>query len=222
MSVSGLVRRCSRPPNRRGGAVGRIWRAAPPEATIEVRTESGDVNDTRPGRAREWSRLNHMQLGRYAEYLVMMEFTASGFDVYRAEVDDKGIDFVIRQGPDTFYDVQVKSVRRLNYVFMRKSKFQLRPNCSSPWCCSTMARSPTCIWFPPPNGSILTASGGPELRKGQVVAGVGHQSLPNEPPVAGALPLGSSGDRAVGNLLSFPSLLGRGSGVEPLDTAARL
>lgn len=86
------------------------------------------MNDTRPGRAREWSRLNHMQLGRYAEYLVMMEFTASGFDVYRAEVDDKGIDFVIRQGADAFYDVQVKSVRRLNYVFMRKSKFEPRPN----------------------------------------------------------------------------------------------
>jgi hypothetical protein len=69
-----------------------------------------------------------MQLGRYAEYLVMMEFTASGFDVYRAEVDDKGIDFVIRQGPDTYYDIQVKSVRQLNYVFMRKSKFEPRPN----------------------------------------------------------------------------------------------
>jgi hypothetical protein len=68
-----------------------------------------------------------MQLGRYAEYLVMMEFTASGYDVYRAEVDDKGIDFVIRQGPDTFYDIQVKSVRQLNYVFMRKSKFEPRP-----------------------------------------------------------------------------------------------
>jgi hypothetical protein len=44
-----------------------------------------------------------------------MEFTLYGFDVYTAEVDDKGIDFVIRKerrrGTDiefVYYDVQVK------------------------------------------------------------------------------------------------------------------
>ena len=39
----------------------------------------------------DWSRLNHLQLGRYAEYFIKMEFTALGFDVYSAEVDDKGL-----------------------------------------------------------------------------------------------------------------------------------
>jgi hypothetical protein len=34
----------------------------------------------------EWSKLNHMQLGRCAEYLVKMEFALYGFDVYTAEV----------------------------------------------------------------------------------------------------------------------------------------
>jgi len=38
-----------------------------------------------------WSKLNHLQLGKYAEYLVKMEFTRYGFDVYATEVDDKGI-----------------------------------------------------------------------------------------------------------------------------------
>jgi len=38
-------------------------------------------------------------VGRYAEYYVKMEFTLHGFDVYSAaEVDDKGIDFVIPGG----------------------------------------------------------------------------------------------------------------------------
>jgi hypothetical protein len=80
-----------------------------------------------------WSRLKPPQLGRYAEYLVKMEFTLHGFDVYTAEVDDKGIDFVIRreriQGTDVsfdYYDVQVKSVRKFNYVFFLKEKFALR------------------------------------------------------------------------------------------------
>ncbi len=83
-----------------------------------------------------WSRLNPLQLGRYAEYLVKMEFALYGFDVYTAEVDDKGIDFVIRkehtQGngrvESRYYDVQVKSVRGMNYVFFSKEKFVLRDN----------------------------------------------------------------------------------------------
>ena len=82
-----------------------------------------------------WSRLKPLQLGRYAEYLVKMEFTLHGFDVYTAEVDDKGIDFVIRreriQGAEVYvdyYDVQVKSVRKFNYVFFLKEKFALRDN----------------------------------------------------------------------------------------------
>jgi hypothetical protein len=84
----------------------------------------------------DWGKLNHIQLGRYAEYFVKMEFTRHGFDVYTAEVDDKGIDFIVRKehcpgGTEVeyrYYDVQVKSVRRLNYVFIRKDKLVLRDN----------------------------------------------------------------------------------------------
>jgi hypothetical protein len=74
----------------------------------------------------KWSRLNTLQVGRYAEYFVKMEFTLHGFDVYQAEVDDKGIDFVIRKGHDRYYDIQVKSSRGFNYVFFRKEYFELR------------------------------------------------------------------------------------------------
>lgn len=74
----------------------------------------------------DWDRLNHLQLGRYAEYYAKMEFTLFGFDVYSVEVDDHGIDFVIRKGENTYYDVQVKSARGLNYIFFHKDKFKLR------------------------------------------------------------------------------------------------
>jgi len=57
-----------------------------------------------------------------------MEFALFGFDVYAAEVDDRGVDFVIRKGDDTYYDVQVKSVRGLNYIFFQKDKFNPRAN----------------------------------------------------------------------------------------------
>lgn len=77
----------------------------------------------------DWSRLTPLQVGRYAEYFVKMEFTLYGFDVYSSEVDDKGIDFVIRGGQDRYYDVQVKSIRgSSSYIFMPKEKFTLRDN----------------------------------------------------------------------------------------------
>ena len=76
----------------------------------------------------QWGRLTHLQLGRYAEYLVKMEFVGAGFDVYSAEVDDKGIGFVLRKDETRYYDVQVKSARGLNYIFLEKNKFQLRAN----------------------------------------------------------------------------------------------
>lgn len=75
-----------------------------------------------------WSKLSHLQLGKYGEYFAKMEFTKAGFDVYTSEVDDKGIDFVIRKNDSEHYDVQVKSVRNYNYVFMRKEVFHLKEN----------------------------------------------------------------------------------------------
>ena len=75
-----------------------------------------------------------MQVGKYAEYFVKMEFTKYGFDVYTSEVDDKGIDFVVcTSEPRKYYDVQVKSARQaksgsFNYIFFRQEYFKLREN----------------------------------------------------------------------------------------------
>jgi len=75
-----------------------------------------------------WSKLNHLQLGKYTEYFVKMEFTKKGLDVYSTEVDDKGIDFVVRKNQNEYLDIQVKSVRNNNYVFMQKDVFEPRKN----------------------------------------------------------------------------------------------
>ena len=74
---------------------------------------------------KKWSELSHMQLGRYGEYYAKMEFTSYGFDVYTSEVDDHGIDFIAKGKDDNYYEVQVKSVRNDNYVFIRKDKLVL-------------------------------------------------------------------------------------------------
>lgn len=79
-----------------------------------------------------WNNLNGLQIGKYAEYFVKMEFTQFGFDVYSSEVDDRGIDFVVRKeqpnNMTNYYDVQVKSVRESGYIFFPKDKFNLRKN----------------------------------------------------------------------------------------------
>jgi hypothetical protein len=62
-------------------------------------------------------------VGRYAEYFVKMTFVLLGYDVYAAEVDDRGIDFVLRCEPGHYWDLQVKSIREAGYVFMTKQKF---------------------------------------------------------------------------------------------------
>ena len=76
----------------------------------------------------QWSALNTQQVGAYAEYFVKMELTMCGFEVYTTEVDDHGIDFVARRYGGPFIEVQVKSLRSYSYVFMPKTKFELREN----------------------------------------------------------------------------------------------
>ena len=78
----------------------------------------------------DWSELNNQQVGKYGEYIAKMNFVQNGCDVFGSEVDDRGIDFVLRVpgSPPRHFDVQVKTVRAANsYVFMHKSKFPLDP-----------------------------------------------------------------------------------------------
>ena len=75
-----------------------------------------------------WKPLNRQQVGTYTEYFVKMELTMHGFEVYTTEVDDRGIDFVARRRGGPFIEVQVKALRSMGYVFMQKTKFEIREN----------------------------------------------------------------------------------------------
>ncbi len=72
----------------------------------------------------EWSKLNNIQIGRYGEYLAKMEFTAYGFDVYTSEVDDHGVDFIAKNKDGVFLEVQVKSICKTSYMFIKKDKIK--------------------------------------------------------------------------------------------------
>lgn len=66
--------------------------------------------------------LNPLQVGRIGEYLVKLNLTLYGLDVYTTEVDDKGIDFIIRINDNKYIDVQVKTIRSFSsYVYIDKT-----------------------------------------------------------------------------------------------------
>lgn len=69
-----------------------------------------------------WSQLNHLQIGRYAEYYVKMELSSYGFHIFTSEVDDHGVDFVMKNSSSNFYEVQVKAIRLNTSVKPTKEK----------------------------------------------------------------------------------------------------
>lgn len=73
----------------------------------------------------DWTRLNNLQPGKYAEYFAKMEFASYGLEVYTSEVDDRGIDFIVKDLQGRFCEIQVKALRGTGYVFMQKSKFNI-------------------------------------------------------------------------------------------------
>ena len=79
-----------------------------------------------------WSRLSHLQLGRYAEYYAKMEFASYGYDVYTSEVDDHGVDFVARNPVDDRWTMSISE----------RTRWCSRPN---GWCVSCYLRMVLCL-----------------------------------------------------------------------------
>jgi len=66
-------------------------------------------------------------LGRIGELLMKAEFLKRDFDVYSTEVDNDGIDFVVKNLNKNYFDIQVKATNQ-KYIFMKKAVFQPRGN----------------------------------------------------------------------------------------------
>lgn len=75
----------------------------------------------------KWNKLNRLQLGKYAEYYAKMEFASYGLDVYTSEVDDHGVDFIVKDKKGIFNEIQVKSLRidKNNLIYMEQDKFNI-------------------------------------------------------------------------------------------------
>jgi hypothetical protein len=92
-----------------------------------AKPSAADAGGGEGGRYR-WSQLSKGQLGRTTEWLASIEFMLHGFEVYSTEVDDRGVDLVVRKNGSSF-DVQVKGLRppKGDYTYFRKLYFELRP-----------------------------------------------------------------------------------------------
>jgi len=77
---------------------------------------------------KDWKNLSEkskQKFGAYGEYYAKMEFASYGFDIFTSEVDDHGVDFVLK-GNQGFYEIQVKSIQSTtNYVLIRKEHFDV-------------------------------------------------------------------------------------------------
>ena len=76
----------------------------------------------------QWSRLNKQQLGRFYEQFVQMELAMLGFELYPPAVDDHGVDLVARWQKDAFFEIQIKAIRKPDYLFLRKKHFEPSPS----------------------------------------------------------------------------------------------
>jgi hypothetical protein len=64
-----------------------------------------------------------LQLGKFSEHLAKVLFIKEGFEVYSTEVDERGIDVVVRRPNGPFKRIQIKSVCKTNYAYMTESGF---------------------------------------------------------------------------------------------------
>ena len=70
-----------------------------------------------------YDHLNAVQKGSFGEAYAKMAFTLEGFEVYSAEYDDRGIDFVVRNVQGRFFLVQVKLTDLSSNPFIKEAKF---------------------------------------------------------------------------------------------------
>ena len=68
--------------------------------------------------SKEWSKLNNLQVGRYGEIYAMMEFLSYGMDVYPSEVDDHGVDMLVKSTSGRYHEIQIKTVNKSKYVIV--------------------------------------------------------------------------------------------------------
>ena len=72
------------------------------------------------------SDLNGLRLGRIGELYAKINFLKENFEVLSPEVDDRGVDLIVKHlKSKQYYKIQVKTIRKFSYIYMQKERFEL-------------------------------------------------------------------------------------------------
>ena len=73
----------------------------------------------------DWSRLDKstVAVGQFGEFYAKTVLASYGLDVYGSEVDDHGVDLIVKTKGGRYLEFQVKTVRGMQYVYMRQAGF---------------------------------------------------------------------------------------------------
>lgn len=71
-----------------------------------------------------WNEMKALQLGKCGELYAQYVLEGMGCVIYESIVDDHGVDFLAKYN-DFFYRVQVKTIRKKNYTFIRKNNLPI-------------------------------------------------------------------------------------------------
>ena len=80
---------------------------------------------------KNWSSLNDehktggLKRGHFGEYFCEMQFILYGLEVYKPSIDDRGIDFIVRNQNGVFFDIQVKSITDYTNIKISRNKFDI-------------------------------------------------------------------------------------------------
>lgn len=76
----------------------------------------------------DWHRLTRPQKGKYGEYLLKMELTLWGLDVFASEIDSPGVHVLVRIDPTIHHEIVVLTVQGFRSVLFDKEYFAPREN----------------------------------------------------------------------------------------------
>ncbi|MFJ8531678.1 hypothetical protein [Bacillus sp. NPDC094106] len=104
--------------------------------------------------------LDNLQKGRHGEELAKLKFRYYGFDICTSKVFGKGLGFKIKKD-DNYYDIKVRTLMKLDYVYFEKSTISLRDDLLVVWVLFNEGKEPDFYLIPStvwekPNGVFVS------------------------------------------------------------------
>ncbi|OOR12637.1 hypothetical protein BW897_11025 [Bacillus cereus] len=91
--------------------------------------------------------LDNLQKGRQGEEFAKLKFKYYGFDICASKVFGKGLGFKIKKD-DNYYDIKVRTLTKLDYVYFKKNTISLRDDLFVVWVLFNGGKEPNLYLIP--------------------------------------------------------------------------